>query len=73
MLKLVVSPALVGTVGPKVVVDLPGVEHLEVDALLVDSTVLEVGVDILVLVAIGKRMDCRVVPLLEGLAGCLSQ
>ena len=52
MVKLLVSAALVETVGPMVVVDLPGVGHLELDTLLVDSTILEVVVDILVLVAI---------------------
>ena len=72
-----VVPALVEIVGPKVGVvvgDLPVVgklmerlevgmlvELLEVDIRPVDSTVLEVVVDTLVLGAVGKRMDCRVV------------
>ena len=86
-----VVPALVGTVGPKVVVVVGGLpvvdnlvrrlevdmqvghrkleELLEVGKHLVDSTVLEVVVDILALGAVGKRMDCRVVASLEELAG----
>ena len=44
-------------------------ELLEVGKHLVDSTVLEVVVDILALGAVGKRMDCRVVASLEELAG----